>query len=85
MPPVKGGRSSWWGVCRVSMVARRAASGSPSTGTPTGGVPSQWASPSREVRVAALRTPTKEYRDQERPFSADSRRKVPGRSAASLR
>ncbi|GAA2430685.1 hypothetical protein GCM10010273_02620 [Streptomyces lavendulocolor] len=66
-------------------MARSAWSGSPSTGTPTGGVPSQWALPSRAVRVAELRTPMKEYRDQERPFSADSRRKVPGRSAASLR
>ena len=37
------------------------------------------------IAVAALRTPTKDHRDQERPFSADSRRKVPGRSAASLR
>ncbi len=35
--------------------------------------------------VAADRTPTKEYRDQDLPFSADSSRKVPGRSAASLR
>ncbi len=85
MPPVKGGMPSWWGVCRASMVARRAASGSPSVGTPTGGAPSQWACPSRAVSVAADRTPTKEYRDHERPFSADSSRKVPGRSAASLR
>lgn len=62
MPPVKGGRpdSGSCGVCRVSMVARRAWSGSPSAGTPTGGVPSQWASPSRVVSVAALRTPMKE-------------------------
>lgn len=89
MPPVKGGRFRSWarsrGVCSASMVARSAASGSPSVGTPTGGVPSQCACPSRAVRVASLRTPTKEYRDQERPFSADSSRKVPGRSAASLR
>lgn len=54
-------------------------------GTPTGGVPIQWAWPSRTVRVASLRTPMKEYRDQERPFSADSSRNVPGRSAASFR
>ncbi len=88
MPPVKGGMPSWCGVWRVSMVARSAASGSPSAGTPTGGVPSQWVRPSRVVSVAALRTPTKEYRDHRnavRPFSADSSRNVPGRSAASLR
>ncbi len=62
MPPVKGGmpdaRSR--GVWRVSTVARRARRGSPSTGTPTGGVPSQWASPSFTVSVASLRTPMKE-------------------------
>lgn len=67
------------------MVRRRASSGSPSTGTPTGGVPIQRAWPSCAVRVASLRTPMKEYRDQDRPFSADSRRKVPVRSAASFR
>ncbi len=64
MPPVNGGRprslTRSRGVCRVSTVARSASSGSPATGTPTGGVPSQWASPSRTVRVAALRTPMKE-------------------------
>lgn len=62
MPPVKGGippaRSR--GVCRVWTVARRASSGSPSVGTPTGGVPIQCARPSRTVSVEALRTPTKE-------------------------
>lgn len=87
MPPVKGGRppDRSCGVCRASTVARSASRGSPVVGTPTGGVPIQCASPSLTVRVASLRTPTKEYRDQERPFSADSSRKVPGRSAASLR
>ena len=48
------------GVCSASTVARSAASGSPSVGTPTGGVPSQCACPSRSVSVAALRTPMKE-------------------------
>ncbi len=64
MPPVNGGRPApsmrSRGVCRASTVARRAASGSPSVGTPTGGVPSQCARPSRAVSVAALRTPMKE-------------------------
>lgn len=87
MPPVKGGipPAGSRGVCRAPTVARRASKGSPSVGTPTGGVPIQCARPSRAVSVASLRTPMKEYRDQERPFSADSSRKVPGRSAASLR
>jgi len=48
-------------------------------------VPVQAASPSITVSAAGLRTPTKDQRDQELPFSADSNRKVPGRSAASLR
>lgn len=62
MPPVKGGRveERSRGVCRASTVCRRASSGSPEVGTPTGGVPIQWAWPSRTVRVEALRTPTKE-------------------------
>ncbi|GAA3238217.1 hypothetical protein GCM10020256_58320 [Streptomyces thermocoprophilus] len=36
MPPVKGGRPSWWGVCRARRVARRAVSGSPSVGDADG-------------------------------------------------
>jgi hypothetical protein len=85
MPPVNGGSCGSRGVCRVSTVSRSAWSGSPSVGTPTGGAPSQCAWPSRTVSAAELCTPTKEYRDQVRPFSADSSRKVPGRPPASLR
>ena len=47
--------------------------------------PIQCASPSRSVRVAALRAPTMEYRDQTPPCSADSSRNVPGASLASFR
>ena len=84
MPPVSGGRSGSRGVCRISSVSRSALSGSPVCGRPTGGLPVQIASPSRSVSVAALRTPMNEYRDQTPPFSADSSRNVPSRSAASL-
>ena len=84
-PPVSGGRSGRRGVASAVNVSRTAASGSPPEGRPTGGVPSHSASPSRSVKIAAQRAPTNEYRDQTPPCSADSSRKVPGRSAASLR
>jgi hypothetical protein len=54
-------------------------------------VPSQTAAPFRSVSVAALRTPTNEYRDQTAlafpepdplPCSADSSRNVPGPPAS---
>src|SRR6185369_17571059 len=64
---------------------RRTFSGLPSPGRPTGGVPVQTAFPSRTVSAAGLRTPMNDQRVQEAPFSADSNRNVPGRSAASLR
>ena len=85
MPPVSGGRPGSGSVCSAATVSRSALVGSPDVGTPTGGVPIQAAWPSTSVSVAAHRAPTIEYRDQTPPCSADSSRKVPGRSCASLR
>ena len=41
--------------------------------------------PSTTVSADGDPAPMNDHRDQDRPFSADSSRKVPGRSAASLR
>ena len=85
MPPVSGGSPAIGSVARASMVPRSASVARPVVGTPTGGSPTQCAWPSRSVRVARLAAPTIDQRDQTPPCSADSRRKVPGRSPASLR
>ncbi|CAB4741333.1 unannotated protein [freshwater metagenome] len=67
------------------MVSRRTSIGFPESGTPRGARPSQVAEPSRSVNIAAQRTPMNEYRDQSRPGSADSSKKVPARSPQSAR
>ena len=85
IPPVSGGRPGIGGVASTSIVARRASVAGPVVGTPTGGSPTQCTWPSRSVSVARLAAPTIDHRDQTPPCSADSRRKVPGRSPASLR
>jgi hypothetical protein len=85
MPPVSGGSPGSGSLCSSSITARSATSGSPLVGSPTGTSPVQVSSPSTTVSAAAERTPTNEKRDQDRPFSADSSRNVPGRSPASLR
>ncbi len=85
MPPVSGGMPGNGSVRSTSMVSRRACSGSPPSGRPTGRVPVQYASPPVAVSAADDRTPMNDQRDHECPFSADSKRNVPGRSAASLR
>ena len=55
------------------------------SGAPAGLVPFQTANPFSSVSVAWLFTPIKEYLDQIFPFSADSSKKVPGRSYANFR
>ena len=84
MPPVSGGSPSSGSVCSSRSVSASAGSGSPPVGSPTGGVPSQCATPSRSVSAAGADTPTNDQRDQDWPFSADSSRNVPGRSPASV-
>ncbi len=64
---------------------RSATSGSPPDGASCGVVPSHTASPSRTVSADGAPAPMNDHRDQDRPFSADSSRKVPGRLAASFR
>ena len=60
MPPVSGGRPSMGSVASAATVSRRASRGLPLVGTPTGGSPTQWASPSRSVSTAPLAAPTME-------------------------
>ena len=69
----------------TSMVVRRTSRGSPPVGASFGVDPSQTACPSRTVNADGAPAPINDHRDQDRPFSADSSRKVPGRLAASLR
>ena len=85
MPPVSGGRPGIGSVASAATVSRNASSGLPPVGTPTGGSPIQCVTPSRAVRVARLAAPTMLQRDHTPPCSADSSRKVPGGSLASLR
>src|ERR1700744_2099006 len=85
MPPDNGGSPGGGGVASNSNVACRACSGSPPVGASCGTAPSHTASPSRTVNADGAPAPMNDHRDQDRPFSADSSRKVPGRSAASLR
>ena len=68
-----------------SMVCRRTSSGSPPVGASCGVAPSHTACPSRTVSAEGAPAPMNDHRDQDRPFSADSSRKVPGRLPASLR
>ena len=85
MPPDSGGSPGTAAVASSSRVARSASSGSPPVGASCGTAPSHTASPSRTVNADGAPAPMNDHRDQDRPFSADSSRKVPGRLAASLR
>src|ERR1700759_4468596 len=89
MPPDSGGTPGLdclgSAVDSSVMVACNACSGSPPVGASRGTVPSHTASPSRTVSADGDPAPMNDHRDQDRPFSADSSKKVPGRSAASLR
>ena len=85
MPPVSGGSPGSRSLRSSSITVRSAASGSPVRGSPAGTSPVQVSSPSTAVSAAAECAPTNDQRDQDRPFSADSSRNVPGRSPASLR
>ncbi len=85
MPPVSGGRPGSRSVRSSCNVSRSATSGSPPEGASAGMCPSQAASPSTTVNADGLPAPMNDQRDQDRPFSADSNRKVPARSAANLR
>src|SRR5690242_9048614 len=60
-------------------------SGLPPLGASAGTVPIQAASPSTTVSADGLPAPMKDQRDQERPFSADSNKNVPGRPPPSFR
>ncbi len=84
IPPVSGGNPVGGSVCNSARVWASTSSGLPPVGTPSGGVPSQHASPPCSVSTAAELTPTNDHRDHDLPVSADSKRKVPVRFAASV-
>src|ERR1700733_12820847 len=85
MPPDSGGSPGTAAVASSCRLVRSASSGSPPVGASRGTVPSHTASPSRTVSADGAPAPMNDHRDQDRPFSADSSRKVPGRLSASLR
>ena len=84
-PPVSGGNPGMRGVASTCNASARRSCGGPAARKPVGSWPNQRPSPSVSVSNAALRTPMKLYRVHLPPCSADSSRKVPGRSAASDR
>ncbi|SHT17532.1 Uncharacterised protein [Mycobacteroides abscessus subsp. abscessus] len=84
MPPDSGGRPARDSPASRSIVARSASSGSPPTGAPSGVAPSHADWPSRTVSAEGDPAPMNDQRDHDRPFSADSSKKVPGRLAPSF-
>ena len=60
MPLVSGGRPCSGSVRSARTVSRSTSTGLPSVGMPAGGVPSQWALPSRVVSVAGELVPMNE-------------------------
>ncbi|SKS73427.1 Uncharacterised protein [Mycobacteroides abscessus subsp. abscessus] len=84
MPPDSGGRPARDSPANRSIVARSASSGSPPTGAPSGVAPSHADWPSRTVSAEGDPAPMNDQRDHDRPFSADSSKKVPGRLAPSF-
>ena len=64
MPEDSGGASSKRSVASTARVSRRASTGLPSVGSPTGTSPTQCAWPSRLIRVALEPAPMNDQRDQ---------------------